>query len=90
MPWRDAPYALHTKFLSSLQGDAAPTRPGGSQGLYLLPGLQSAPQNKDTTIVIQFDPYFYLRFSFRYYNYMAFSRICLICSGLPEQHQIPK
>lgn len=65
-------------FLSSLQGDAAPTRTEVSQGLHLLPEWQIAPQDKDTTIVIQFYPYFYLLFSFQYYIYMAFSSICLI------------
>lgn len=78
------------RFLSNLQGDAAPPQSGGCQGLHPLPGLQSAPQNRDTTIVIQLDPYFYLIFSIRYCNHIAFSRICLMLSELPEQHQSPK
>lgn len=50
---------LTRRFLSGLQGDAAPTRLGGSYGSLLLPGLPSALQNKDTTMAIQFDPYFF-------------------------------
>lgn len=60
---------LTRRFLSGLQGDAAPTRLGGSYGSLLLPRLQSygslllpsALQNKDTTMAIQCDPYFFCR-----------------------------